>query len=149
MMELMASSPPNEQAYGAAKARVCIVGSVTGNTNTIAGAFVYPRADLGQLQGFEEGAKNPVAMVDGKPFLGAKAYKDSKVCNMMTVSELNRRYHDSTGIVFSSMYPGCIADTNLFREKREWFRKLFPAFMKQIGAYVDEKEAGERLAQVI
>jgi len=130
-------------------ARVCIVGSVTGNTNTIAGKFVYPRADLGNLEGFVVGATNPVAMVDGKTFLGAKAYKDSKVCNMMTVSELNRRYHESTGIVFSSMYPGCIAESNLFREKREWFRKLFPVFMKQIGAYVDEKEAGERLAQVI
>jgi NAD(P)-dependent dehydrogenase (short-subunit alcohol dehydrogenase family) len=62
--------------------------------------------------------------VDGKPFFGAKAYKDSKVCNMMTVSELHRRYHDSTGIVFSSMYPGCIAETALFREKRTWFRKV-------------------------
>jgi protochlorophyllide reductase len=43
---------------------------------------------------------------------------------MMTVSELHRRYHDSTGIVFSSMYPGCIAETQLFREKRPWFRKV-------------------------
>lgn len=47
-----------------------------------------------------------------------------QVCNMMTVSELHRRYHDSTGIVFSSMYPGCIAETALFREKRPWFRKV-------------------------
>lgn len=38
---------------------------------------------------------------------------------MMTVRELHRRYHDETGITFSSMYPGCIAETNLFREKRE------------------------------
>ena len=63
-------------------------------------------------------------MADGKPFFGAKAYKDSKVCNMMTVSELHRRYHDSTGISFSSMYPGCIAETQLFREKRPWFQKV-------------------------
>jgi protochlorophyllide reductase len=63
-------------------------------------------------------------MADGKPFFGAKAYKDSKVCNMMTVSELHRRYHNSTGIAFSSMYPGCIAETPLFREKRPWFRKV-------------------------
>jgi len=48
------------------------------------------------------------------------------------------------------MYPGCIAETNLFREKREWFRKLFPVFMKYVtGGYVSEDEAGERLAQVI
>ena len=43
---------------------------------------------------------------------------------MMTVSELHRRYHEDTGIVFSSMYPGCIAETALFREKRTWFRKV-------------------------
>jgi protochlorophyllide reductase len=69
---------------------------------------------------------------------------------MMTVAELNRRYHKDTGIVFSSMYPGCIAETALFREKRTWFRKLFPLFMKYVtGGYVSEEEAGERLAQVI
>ena len=69
---------------------------------------------------------------------------------MMTVSELDRRYHEDTGIIFSSMYPGCIAETALFREKRPWFRKVFPLFMKYVtGGYVSEKEAGERLAQVI
>lgn len=131
-------------------ARCCIVGSITGNTNTVGGGLVYPRADLGKLQGFEKGAKKPIEMVDGKKFFGAKAYKDSKVCNMMTVSELHKRYHESTGIVFSSMYPGCIAETQLFREKRPWFRKAFPWFMKYVtGGYVGEQEAGERLAQVI
>lgn len=131
-------------------ARCCIVGSITGNSNTVGGGLVYPRADLGKLQGFEKGGKNPVAMADGKPFFGAKAYKDAKVCNMMTVSELHRRYHEDTGIVFSSMYPGCIAETALFREKRTWFRKIFPLFMKYVtGGYVGEEEAGERLAQVI
>lgn len=139
-----------EDMSKAKNARVCIVGSITGNTNTIGGGLVYPRADLGTLQGFEQGAKKPVEMADGKPFFGAKAYKDAKVCNMMTVSELHKRYHEKTGIVFSSMYPGCIADTALFREKRPWFRKAFPWFMKYVtGGYVGETEAGERLAQVI
>lgn len=47
------------------------------------------------------------------------------------------------------MYPGCIAETNLFREKREWFRTVFPIFMKYVtGGYVSEEEAGSRLAQV-
>lgn len=134
----------------AKEARLCIVGSITGNTNTVGGGLVYPRADLGDLSGLEKGGINPIAMADGKPFFGAKAYKDSKVCNMMTVSELHERYHEKTGIVFSSMYPGCIAETALFREKRTWFRKAFPWFMKYItGGYVGEVEAGERLAQVV
>lgn len=130
--------------------RVCIVGSITGNTNTVGGGLVYPRADLGDLSGLAAGARNPIAMADGKPFFGAKAYKDSKICNMMTVSQLHERYHESTGITFSSMYPGCIAETALFREKRPWFRKAFPWFMKYVtGGYVGMEEAGERLAQVI
>lgn len=63
----------------AKNARVCIVGSITGNTNTVGGGLVYPQADLGNLKGFEKGAKQPIEMADGKPFFGAKAYKDSKV----------------------------------------------------------------------
>ena len=53
------------------------------------------------------------------------------------------------GITFSSLYPGCIAETPLFREKRPWFQKLFPLFMKYVtGGYVSMPESGERLAQV-
>jgi len=132
-------------------ARVVIVGSITGNSNTVGGGLVYPRADVAEFQGWAgpEGGKN-VPMVDGKAFFGAKAYKDAKVCNMMTVAELHRRYHDDTGITFSSLYPGCIAETPLFREKRQWFRKGFPLFMKYVtGGYVSMPESGERLAQVV
>jgi protochlorophyllide reductase len=63
----------------AKNARVCIVGSITGNTNTVGGGLVYPQADLGNLQGLKMGARKPIEMADGKPFFGAKAYKDSKV----------------------------------------------------------------------
>ena len=128
--------------------RVVVVGSVTGNTNTLAGGFVWPRAELGKLQGFDQGFKN-IPMADGKEFNGAKAYKDAKLCNMLTVNELHRRYHESKGVTFSSLYPGCIADTELFRQKRQWFRVWFPAFQKYvIGGYVSEAEAGDRLATV-
>jgi hypothetical protein len=51
-----------------------IVGSITGNTNTLAGN-VPPKADLGDLSGLAGQA----SMIDGKEFDGAKAYKDSKV----------------------------------------------------------------------
>eukprot|EP00640_Fibrocapsa_japonica_P000130 CAMPEP_0113945080 /NCGR_PEP_ID=MMETSP1339-20121228/38470_1 /TAXON_ID=94617 /ORGANISM="Fibrocapsa japonica" /LENGTH=378 /DNA_ID=CAMNT_0000950483 /DNA_START=235 /DNA_END=1371 /DNA_ORIENTATION=+ /assembly_acc=CAM_ASM_000762 len=130
--------------------RMVIVGSITGNDNTVGGGVVLPIADLGDLKGLEAGGKDPIAMIDGKNFNGAKAYKDSKICNMMTISELHKRYHESTGIVFSTMYPGCIAETQLFREKRAWFRTLFPVFMKYVtGGYVGEQEAGQRLAQVV
>lgn len=102
------------------------------------------------ITGLEAGAKNPIAMVDGFDFNGAKAYKDSKLCIMQTANELHERYNRQTGIAFSSIYPGCIAESPLFREKRPWFRKYFPVFMKYItGGFVGEQEAGSRLFQVI
>jgi len=131
-------------------ARCCIVGSVTGNKNTVAGSLVKPIADVGDLSGLAAGAGS--VMVDSvkAKFDGAKAYKDAKALNMMTVLELHRRLNSETGITFNSMYPGCIASTNLFREKREWFRYFFfPTLMKAIGSYVTQPEAGERLASVI
>ena len=97
----------------------------------------------------QAGAKNPISMFDGYNFDGAKAYKDSKLCLMMTSNALHDKYYKQTGIAFSSIYPGCIAESPLFREKRPWFRKYFPIFMKYItGGFVGEEEAGMRLFQV-
>lgn len=134
----------------AEKPRVVMVGSVTGNDNTVGGGGVYPIADLRDMEGLKNGLKDPISMIDGFNFNGAKAYKDSKLCVMMLSNMLHEKYHRSTGISFSSIYPGCIAESPLFREKRPWFRKYFPVFMKYItGGYVGEEEAGNRLFQVI
>merc|ERR1712159_790504 len=104
----------------AKNARVCIVGSVTGNSNTVGGGFVKPVAKVGDLKGLAAGGARASTMVSdpSEKFNGAKAYKDAKALNMMTVLEMHRRFHKQTGIVFTSMYPGCICDTSLFREKR-------------------------------
>ena len=75
-------------------------------------------------------------------------------------------------MVFSSLYPGCIAETGLFRNHYQLFRTIFPVFQSKqlimrallaftawpdmaVGAaeyvtkgYVSEEEAGRRLAQV-
>lgn len=129
--------------------RIITVGSVTGNDNTVGGGGVYPIADLKQLEGFKAGFDNPIAMADGYGFDGAKAYKDSKLCLMMLANILHAKFYKSHGIAFSSIYPGCIAESPLFREKRAWFRKYFPIFMKYItGGFVGEEEAGQRLFQV-
>ncbi|KAK7244342.1 hypothetical protein RIF29_39162 [Crotalaria pallida] len=131
--------------------RLIIVGSITGNTNTLAGN-VPPKANLGDLRGLSGGLNglNSSVMIDGGDFDGAKAYKDSKVCNMLTMQEFHRRYHEETGITFASLYPGCIATTGLFREHIPLFRTLFPPFQKYITkGYVSEDEAGKRLAQVV
>ena len=129
--------------------RVVLVGSVTGNDNTVGGGGVYPIADLKKLEGLKAGFQNPISMFDGYSFIGAKAYKDSKLSLMMFSNMLHDRYHRQTNVAFSSIYPGCIAESPLFREKRAWFRKYFPIFMKYItGGFVGEEEAGMRLFQV-
>jgi protochlorophyllide reductase len=140
---------PDLRHTSIAPAKVVILGTVTHNPDELGGK-VYPRPDLGNLEGFEAGFKNPVSMADGKDFESVKAYKDSKVCNVLTMRELHRRYHNSTGIVFSSFYPGCVADTPLFRNHYPLFQKLFPLFQKHItGGYVSQELAGERLAAVV
>lgn len=134
----------------AGQPRMVIVGSITGNTNTLAGN-VPPKADLGDLSGLASSIDGQGAsMIDGQEFIGAKAYKDSKVCNMLTMREMHRRFHDATGITFASMYPGCIAETGLFRNHTPVFRTLFPAFQKYVTkGYISEQDAGKRLASVV
>ncbi|PKA55997.1 Protochlorophyllide reductase, chloroplastic [Apostasia shenzhenica] len=131
--------------------RLIIVGSITGNTNTLAGN-IPPKAYLGDLRGLSGGLKETAGspMIDGGKFDGAKAYKDSKVCNMLMMQEFHRRFHEETGITFASLYPGCIATTGLFREHIGLFRTLFPPFQKYITkGFVSEEDAGKRLAQVV
>ncbi|CAN6250675.1 unnamed protein product [Urochloa humidicola] len=133
--------------------RLIILGSITGNTNTLAGN-IPPKAGLGDLRGLAgglRGTQTGSAMIDGSDsFDGAKAYKDSKICNMLTMQELHRRYHEETGITFASLYPGCIATTGLFREHIPLFRLLFPPFQKFVTkGFVSEAESGKRLAQVV
>lgn len=129
--------------------RLVILGTVTHNPDELGGK-IPPQPDLGDLKGFAEGFKEPISMIDGKNFEPVKAYKDSKVCNILTMRELHRRYHSSTDITFSSLYPGCVADTPLFRNHYPLFQKLFPLFQKNItGGYVSQELAGERVAQVV
>ncbi|MBW4687604.1 MAG: protochlorophyllide reductase [Komarekiella atlantica HA4396-MV6] len=131
------------------KPRLVILGTVTHNPKELGGK-IPPRPDLGDLKGFEAGFKQPISMIDGKKFEPVKAYKDSKVCNVLTMRELHRRYHESTGITFSSLYPGCVATTALFRNHYPLFQKIFPVFQKYItGGFVSEELAGERVAAVV
>ena len=143
MESLQASQHPSR--------RVVILGTVTANNKELGGKIPIPApADLGDLSGFEQGFKAPITMANGKAFKPGKAYKDSKLCNMITTQELHRRLHGETGIVFSSLYPGCVADTPLFRNTPKAFQTIFPWFQKNItGGYVTQALAGERVAQVV
>ncbi len=133
------------------KARLITLGTVTANSEEFGGKVPIPApADLGELQGLEGGFQAPVSMVDGKRFRTGKAYKDSKLCNMIISRELHRRHHAESGIVFSTLYPGCVADTALFRDTPKAFQTVFPWFQKYITkGYVTQALAGERVAQVV
>ena len=139
------------QKSGNKEPRLVILGTVTANPKELGGKIPIPAPpDLGNLDGFKQGFKEPISMIDGKKFKSGKAYKDSKLCNMLTMRELHRRYHQSTGITFSALYPGCVATTALFRNHYSLFQKIFPLFQKNItGGYVSEELAGERVAMVV
>ncbi|KAI6697320.1 hypothetical protein NL676_017439 [Syzygium grande] len=63
----------------------------------------------------------------GCEFDGAKAYKDGRVCNILTVQEFHWRYHEETATTFTSLCPGCISTTRLFREHITLFGLLVPS----------------------
>ena len=129
--------------------RITILGTVTANLLELGGKIPIPApADLGNLAGFEKGFLSPISMANGKRFKPGKAYKDSKLCNMITVQELAKRY-PAEEIICNSLYPGCVANTKLFRNTPWIFRLLFPIFQKFITrGYVTEKLAGQRVALV-
>ena len=87
-------------------------------------------------------------MANGKKFKPGKAYKDSKLCNMITVQEMAKRFPREK-LICNSLYPGCVANTKLFRDTPWIFRKLFPIFQRFITrGYVSERLAGERVALI-
>ena len=82
--QLKASSHPSK--------RIVILGTVTANSKELGGKIPIPApADLGDLSGFEAGFKDPISMASGQVFKPGKAYKDSKLCNMIITQELHRR----------------------------------------------------------
>ena len=131
------------------KPRITILGTVTANYSELGGRIPIPApADLGNLSGFKNGFLSPISMANGKRFKPGKAYKDSKLCNMVTVQELSKKYSNEK-IIINSLYPGCVADTKLFRDTPWLFRLLFPIFQKFITkGYVSQRLAGERVAQI-
>jgi protochlorophyllide reductase len=142
---------PDLQKDKSQQPRLITLGTVTANSEEFGGKVPIPApADLGTLDGLAAGFKAPVAMIDGKAFKAGKAYKDSKLCNMIMSREFHRRYHDNTGVIFNTLYPGCVAETALFRDTPPMFQKVFPWFQKNITkGYVAQELSGVRVAEVV
>ena len=58
-------------------------------------------------------------MVDGGAFDGDKAYKDSKLCNVLFTRELSKRLSASgaKGVTVNCFSPGLITKSGLFRNR--------------------------------
>jgi protochlorophyllide reductase len=87
------------------------------------------KATLGDLQGLEKAvvsASGEFDMVDGAEFDPDKAYKDSKLCNVFFMKELQQRLDKGgKGINVNAYNPGLIVSTGLFRDQNPIFTKLF------------------------
>ena len=96
--------------------RVVITASEVHNPNTGGGQVGLP-AGLGDMAGLQVGSD--AAMADGiTPFNADKAYKDSKLCNLLMGLELSRRQPEKPVICWS---PGLVIPRNdggFFRDSR-------------------------------
>ncbi len=111
--------------------RLLTLGTVTANLEEFCGKVPIPaRVDLGNLAGLEAGLKAAVVMIDGKPFKAGNACMDGKRRHMIMSRQFDLRLHASSGVIFSTLYAGCAADTGLFAMHRNRSRRSFRASRK-------------------
>lgn len=140
---------PNVKKTGAG--RVVFVGSGVHNPDE-AGGNVGSKATLGDLKGFEKGFQFlENAMVDGEAYDGDKAYKDSKLCNVITCFELAKRLKsENSKVTANVMNPGLIPTTGLFRAFSPLFVIPFTFLTRTVfKVAASEEEGGARLSYLI
>ena len=111
------------------------------------GGNVGSKASLGLRRGF----LNPISMIDGGKFDADKAYKDSKLCNVMMCLELARRLQQSgSNATCNCLNPGLIPTSGLFRNFNPLVLLIFNFFattVLQVAVSIDV--GGARLAYLI
>jgi len=119
--------------------RVVITASSVHDPDSPGGKQGVP-ATLGSLEGF---ARNGAAfeMVDGRPYNGDKAYKDSKLCNVFFCRELARRY-EGRNIVVNAFSPGLITSGGFFRYQNPIFTAIFDVAASRILRVAETPEYG-------
>jgi len=108
-------------------------------------------ATMGDLSGLGAKPATAAVMVDGATmFGGAKAYHDSKLCNVLFAREAHRRWGDRVSV--RSFNPGLITATGLFRAARQdnaLSTALFSFVATSIAGFsVPVEVGGARLAYV-
>jgi len=114
------------------RGRIVFLTTQTHTPNSLPGK-IPPQARLGDLSGVDARlGPRTTGMEENSPFEPTKAYKDAKAANVLTMKALSDRY-GRDGVTPVAIFPGCVADSNLLREKRGRFRNIFfPILQKYI-----------------
>jgi len=108
------------------------------------GGNVGSPAGVGDLSGLRAG--KDFAMVDGGAYDPDKAYKDSKLCNMLFMAEASRRFAP-LGVTVNAFSPGLIADPKgFFRNQNQLFGTVFNAITQVVGVAETNEFGGSALA---
>lgn len=87
------------------------------------------KATLGNLAGLETAVQTGNGifdMIDGGEYDPDKAYKDSKLCNVFFMRELQQRLDaKDMNVQVNAFNPGLIVSTGLFRDQNPLFTKVF------------------------
>ena len=96
--------------------KIVVTASSVHDPDSPGGAQGIP-ATLGNLEGLIRDGKT-CEMIDGQPYNGDKAYKDSKLCNIFFLRELQRRLASAEatrGMSANAFSPGLITSSGFFR----------------------------------
>jgi protochlorophyllide reductase len=110
----------------AKEGKIVVTASGVHDPESPGGAQGVP-ATLGEMEGLEKEGRY-CEMIDGGKFNADKAYKDSKLCNVLFTRELQKRLESqdsSKGIIANCFNPGLIVSTGLFRDQNPFFTKVF------------------------
>jgi len=119
------------------KPRIVVTASPVHDPLSSGGNVGLP-ASLGDMSGL---LSSSFEMVDGSEFDPDKAYKDSKLCNMLFMAEAAKRF-SSKGITVNAFSPGLIADPNgFFRNQNIIFANIFNRISRLAG-FAETKEFG-------
>ena len=94
-------------------------------------------ATLGDLRGLREQGRS-AEMLDGGPFNADKAYKDSKLANVLFAREAARRLPNPV----NCFTPGLITTSNFFRDQSPFFTLLFGFFANNVLRVAETPEWG-------
>lgn len=108
------------------------------------GGQVGSKATLGDLAGLRAATRGESwAMVDGGEFDPDKAYKDSKLCNMLFMLELDRRLGAARSpVCVNALSPGLITKSGLFRNQRKLFTTAFDFVATNVARFAETVEYG-------